>query len=81
LCTNHKSYCLYDWNSNLPFDGLVSHTAQDWKYHHHTSIPLPQHYCAHLMVHKNNNVAPRKEGTNQHMGFTVWTEDQGLGKQ
>jgi len=33
------------------------------------------------MVHKNTTTAPRKEGTNQHMGFTVGTEDQGLGKQ
>jgi len=58
-------------NSNLPFDGLVSLSAQGRKFHHHTSIPLPQHYCTHLMVHKNTIVAPRKEGNNQRMGFTV----------
>ena len=56
--------------TNLPFDGLVSLTVKR-KVHHHTSIPLPQHYCTYLMVHKNTTVAPRKEGTNQHMGFTV----------
>jgi len=33
------------------------------------------------MVHKNITMAPRKEETKKHMGFTVQTEDQGLGKQ